>query len=119
MSPIRMAIEALCIAEYKGMDFSEGKSKRWNLKDLPKMGGLALVRNGDQVIDALGLKNKTYQGMMNQMVVLSASNLLLSWIGLSFCGSKFIKARDVANTTAAIIATTTDDDQDDDNGEQN
>ena len=68
-----MAIEALCIAEYKGMDFAEDGT-RWSLKDLPRMGGLALVRNGDQVIDALGLTNKSYENVMHSMAVVSASD---------------------------------------------
>ncbi len=66
ISPIGMAIEALCIAEYSGMDFAEGG--KWRLGDLPRMGGLALVRNGDQVIDALGLTSKTYRDVMQNMV---------------------------------------------------
>lgn len=95
ISPIGMAIEALCIAEYKGMSFSE-KGMRWSLKDLPRMGGLALVRNGDQVIDALGLNNKSYEGLMNNMLIVSAMNLCLSWFGLSCCSAKFTNARDTS-----------------------
>lgn len=93
MSPISIAIEALCIAEYDGMDFSED-GMQWSWKDLPRMGGLAFVRNGDQVIEALGLSNKSYSGMMKSMFVLSISNLIMSWIGLTFCGTQFIKAND-------------------------
>lgn len=92
-----MAIEALCIAEYKGMDFGEDGT-RWSLKDLPRMGGLALVRNGDQVIDALGLTNKSYEDVMHSMAVVCAMNLLLSWFGLSHCGTKFTTAIDVSNS---------------------
>jgi len=91
-----MAIEALCIAEYKGMDFAED-GRRWNWKELPKMGGLALVRNGDQVLDALGLKDKSYEGMMNSMVLFSAFNLLFSWFGLSSCNTKFTHARETSD----------------------
>ncbi len=92
-----MAIEALCIAEYKGMDFAED-GKRWSLKDLPRMGALALVRNGDQVIDALGLKDKSYESVMNSMVIFSSLNLLLSWVGLSFGSIKFTHAKDISNS---------------------
>lgn len=91
MSPISIAIEALCIAEYEGMDFSED-GMQWSWRDLPRMGGLALVRNGDQVIEALGLQNKNYSGMMKRMLILSVSNLILSWFGLSCCGTQFVKA---------------------------
>lgn len=96
VSPVGMAIEALCIAEYSGMDFAEGG--KWRLSDLPRMGGLALVRNGDQVIDALGLTTKTYEGVMRNMAIVSSINLLLSWVGLSCCGTKFITARDIPST---------------------
>lgn len=43
ISPIKLAIEALCIAEFKGMEFDDGKGRwrlsGWRLKDLPRMGG--------------------------------------------------------------------------------
>lgn len=94
-SPIGMAIEALCIAEYSGMDFAEG-GRSWNFSDLPRMGGLALVRNGDQVIDALGLTTKSYESVMRNMATVSAINLFMSWIGLSCYGTKFIKAKETS-----------------------
>jgi len=84
-SPIGMAIESLVVAEYKGMKFDDDGQK-FRLSDLPKMGGLALVRNGDQVVDALGLSNRTYKGAMQDLARISVVNLLLSWIGLSVCG---------------------------------
>jgi hypothetical protein len=83
-----MAIEALCIAEFKGMRFDDSGEK-WRLRDLPKMGGLALVQNGDQVLEALALDQKAYGGMMTKLAALSAFNLFLSWIGLTFSGSSF------------------------------
>jgi len=87
-----MAIESLVIAEYKGMKFDDD-GQRWRVRDLPKMGGLALVRNGDQVIDALGLSSKTYNGVMWDLATVSAFNLVVSWIGLSLsCGSDFTHA---------------------------
>jgi hypothetical protein len=46
------------------------------------MGGLALVRNGDQVIDALGLSGKTYAGTMKHLAALTLFNIFLSWMGL-------------------------------------
>jgi len=91
-SPIGMAIESLVIAEYKGMKFDDD-GQRWRVRDLPKMGGLALVRNGDQVVDALGLSSKTYNGVMWDLATVSAFNLVVSWIGLSLsCGSHFTHA---------------------------
>jgi len=93
ISPIKLAIEALCIAEFKGMEFDDGKGTRWGLgrrlKDLPRMGGLALVKNGDQVLDALGLADRSYETVMKELLILSGGNLLVSWFGLSFFGPKF------------------------------
>lgn len=97
LSPIAFAIKAVCIAEYRGMEFESSK-KRKNilqfgisgisaLKDLPKMGALALVRNGDQVLQELGLGDETYGGSMRHLAFLSAANLVVSWVGLKMQGS--------------------------------
>ena len=86
-SPVSAAIEALCIAEYKGMSFEHnGKKPRWNLRDLPRMGGLALIRNGDNVLKALGLSGKSYHQCIKELGVMSFLSLAVSWIGLSVTG---------------------------------
>eukprot|EP00751_Fragilariopsis_kerguelensis_P032423 CAMPEP_0170964202 /NCGR_PEP_ID=MMETSP0735-20130129/40127_1 /TAXON_ID=186038 /ORGANISM="Fragilariopsis kerguelensis, Strain L26-C5" /LENGTH=165 /DNA_ID=CAMNT_0011381205 /DNA_START=1095 /DNA_END=1589 /DNA_ORIENTATION=- len=66
-------------AEYRGMEFDNilpGKqNKRSNIfmrgkflmKELPKMGALALVKNGDQVLDELGLGEDSYEGAMRHL----------------------------------------------------
>ena len=90
LSPIAYAIQAVCIAEYRGMVFDDPQAKQGNpftrgrrlLRDLPKMGALALVQNGDQVLDELGLGKVDYNGAMKHLAILSVANLLLSWIGL-------------------------------------
>lgn len=90
VSPIAYAIRAVCIAEYRGMEFQDPQARGGNvftrgrriLRDLPKMGALALVKNGDQVLDELGLGKKDYKGEMKHLAILSIGNLLLSWIGL-------------------------------------
>jgi hypothetical protein len=83
-SPFAHAIEALCLGEYPGMEFGDNNSN-WitRVRDMPKMGGLALVQNGDQVIEALGLATTTYGSAMQQLALLSGGYLLLSWLGLS------------------------------------
>ena len=98
LSPIAYAVKAVCLAEYTGMEFqhpdANGNGKKLNflsrsrnvLKDLPKMGGLALVKNGEQVLTALGLGDETYEGSMRHLAVLSVANLALSWIGLMLQG---------------------------------
>ena len=93
-SPIMWAVEALCIAEYSGMEFEE-KNARWpwqRFRDLPKLGGLAMVRNGDQVLEALGLENSTYDGVMEKLAILSGIYLLISWAGLHYGGTSFEQA---------------------------
>ncbi|GKY94789.1 hypothetical protein MPSEU_000444100 [Mayamaea pseudoterrestris] len=84
VSPFTHSIESLCLGEYPGMQFlKQGLLGRMgNLR----MGGLAFVRNGDQVIDALGLQGKTFEGTMKQLAMLTAANFFLSWVGLMFHG---------------------------------
>jgi ABC-type multidrug transport system ATPase subunit len=90
LSPISSAIRAVCIAEYRGMEFQDPMAKQSNvftrgrrlLRDLPKMGALALVQNGDQVLDELGLGKEDYKSAMKHLAILSFANLALSWIGL-------------------------------------
>jgi ABC-type multidrug transport system ATPase subunit/ABC-type multidrug transport system permease subunit len=89
LSPISAAIEAVCITEYKGMSFDqEGNIRRWNIRDLPRMGGLALVRNGDDVLKALGLSGKSYNQCIEQLGFISFISLIGSWIGLHITGPK-------------------------------
>jgi hypothetical protein len=95
LSPVNYAIRAVCIKEFSGAKFDDPNGKQSNiflkgrsaLRDLPKMGALALVKNGDQVLFYLGLGNKTYEGAMWHLVHLSLANLFISWIGLSLNGS--------------------------------
>eukprot|EP00814_Leptocylindrus_danicus_P009669 CAMPEP_0116011248 /NCGR_PEP_ID=MMETSP0321-20121206/4461_1 /TAXON_ID=163516 /ORGANISM="Leptocylindrus danicus var. danicus, Strain B650" /LENGTH=748 /DNA_ID=CAMNT_0003480457 /DNA_START=81 /DNA_END=2327 /DNA_ORIENTATION=- len=95
ISPIRWAIEALCIAEYRGMEFARLKKGffRTLLTDVPRMGGLALVENGDQVLDALGLAGKSWEDSMWALAKLTGANLLLCLFGLSFCSPSVINSR--------------------------
>eukprot|EP00535_Pseudo-nitzschia_heimii_P007967 CAMPEP_0197177922 /NCGR_PEP_ID=MMETSP1423-20130617/3355_1 /TAXON_ID=476441 /ORGANISM="Pseudo-nitzschia heimii, Strain UNC1101" /LENGTH=668 /DNA_ID=CAMNT_0042627547 /DNA_START=49 /DNA_END=2052 /DNA_ORIENTATION=+ len=91
LSPISFAIKALCLAEYRGMEFEDLRRKekrrfvdilsssRNVLKELPKMGALALVQNGDQVLVELGLEKDNYKTEMKNLAILSIGNLLLSW----------------------------------------
>jgi hypothetical protein len=84
-SPFAFAIEALCLGEYPGMQFAtEGRGWFKRFADLPRMGGLAMVRNGDQVIEALGLADKNYAVIMKQLAMLSLGNLAVGWLGLLF-----------------------------------
>ncbi len=95
-SPIAPAIQAVCVAEYDGMEFAK-KRGGWRsaLAELPKMGALAMVQNGKQVLQALGLDRISYAGAMKHLVGLSMLNFLISWIGLEIVGgssSSFVHA---------------------------
>lgn len=65
------------------MSFRQSKTLFSRFRDLPRMGGLAMVENGDQVIEALGLGEQTYFYAMKHLGALSAGYLVLSWIGLA------------------------------------
>ena len=83
LSPFAYAIEALCLGEYPGMLFQNSKGWLSKVRDLPRMGGLALVKNGDQVIEALGLAGQTYTNAMKHLASLCGGYLVLSWVGLA------------------------------------
>lgn len=97
ISPIASAIEALSVAEFTGMQFETRKSflgwRRW--RDATRMGGVALVKNGDEVLDALGLNNMKYLDIMRHMVKLSAINFGLCWLFLHVSSTSGIWRRKV------------------------
>mmetsp|Transcript_21081 Transcript_21081/g.44051 ORF Transcript_21081/g.44051 Transcript_21081/m.44051 type:complete len:170 (+) Transcript_21081:1540-2049(+) len=84
MSPFRFAIEALCLGEYPGMEFHRDQKGGWfqTVRNLPRMGAMAMVQNGDQVIEALGLQHQTYSNAMKELAILSVEFWGLSWLGL-------------------------------------
>ena len=105
VSPFRYAIEALCLGEYPGMEFFSSPTQKrggWfrQLKNLPRMGAMAMVQNGDQVIEALGLDNQTYSGAMVKLSWLSLHFLSLSWLGLEFQAWRSVHRPSKTNTLA-------------------
>lgn len=96
ISPIKWSIEALCVSEYRDMQFSKTKKKLWRkILDLPRMGAFAMVEDGNQVLDALGLGNAMYENIMKNLAILTGTNILVSLLGLTFFGRpKFAAARD-------------------------
>jgi ABC-2 type transporter len=72
-SPIASAIEALAVAEFSGMEFEPTRSfLGWRrLQDFARVGGVALVKNGDEVLNALGLKGAEYASVMVRRRLLS------------------------------------------------
>ena len=96
ISPIKWSIEALCVSEYKDMQFTRTKKKLWRkILDLPRMGAFAMVEDGNQVLEALGLGNVVYENILRSLAILAGVNILVSLMGLTFFGGpKFIEARD-------------------------
>jgi ABC-type multidrug transport system ATPase subunit len=83
LSPIRWAIESLLVGEFRGLDLRAKHPKPWHrITDLPKIGAFVMVKNGDDVLDVLGLASSTFEGPIQQMLLLSAANLAISWFGL-------------------------------------
>jgi len=101
ISPIRWAIESLCVGEFEGMEFEDAacrKKKPWfltswqTIRDLPKMGAFVMVQNGDQVLNALGLEGLRYSDLTKNIVYLSGAYLTVSWLGLHFGQNGFVEA---------------------------
>ena len=57
---------------------------------MPKLGALAIVKDGDNVLTSLGLGVQDYPSLMMKLVYLSAIYLSISWIGLTFFGASFV-----------------------------
>ena len=71
--------DALCITELGGMDF-----ERERLSEGPKIGALAMVTRGDQVLARLGLKDQTYRESMVNLTRILAGEVLIAVLGLAF-----------------------------------
>lgn len=67
----------------------------------PKMGGLALVKDGNEVLANLGLENASYSDLMNNLALLAGVYLTASWLGLTFFGGpKFMECNTKVTVTA-------------------
>ena len=60
------------------------KTQMGAVHGLTKMGALALVQNGDDVLTNLGIGRAKYADLMRQLRILSYVYLMLSWFGLSY-----------------------------------
>jgi len=78
ISPVKFAIEALCVAEYKGMKFENN----WKCCYFPKLCEITMIPNGEYVLEALGIGQKGYYSIMQDLGLLSSFYLVISWIGL-------------------------------------
>jgi ABC-2 type transporter len=94
ISPIAYAIRAVCIAEYDGMVFYDPNAEIRRgiltplivfirkVKSIFRLGGLALVKRGDEILEELRIGDDTYCGSMMHLAALSTMFLLIAWIGL-------------------------------------
>jgi ABC-type multidrug transport system ATPase subunit/ABC-type multidrug transport system permease subunit len=100
LSPIKWAIEGLLIGEFKDMDLTTRGQMPWQrIRDLPRFGAFAMVQNGAQILESLGLDGVTYDGTMKHLAVLSVANLLISWVGLEFNRTRRRQIKRDAKTT--------------------
>lgn len=76
LSPIRYAIEALCVAELGGLDLARSAA------EAPRMGGLALVKSGDEVLRRLGITND-FEASTDWLLRLSALHLFIAAVALA------------------------------------
>lgn len=96
ISPFAYSIEALCLGEYPGVIFQMNDPSSTNqhsrfrpgwfqrVQNMKRMGGLALINTGDQVIEALGLQNQTFYNALRHLGWISMCNFLLSWFFLEW-----------------------------------
>eukprot|EP00928_Gymnodinium_smaydae_P036721 TRINITY_DN25624_c0_g2_i1.p1 TRINITY_DN25624_c0_g2~~TRINITY_DN25624_c0_g2_i1.p1 ORF type:complete len:677 (+),score=144.95 TRINITY_DN25624_c0_g2_i1:33-2033(+) len=81
-SPVRHAIEALCIAELKGMRLAR------NAADAPRMGGLALVQSGDEVLRRLDIFG-TFESCIMRLIVLAVLHFCAAALALTLTRPRF------------------------------
>lgn len=95
LSPIRHAIEALCILELKGTRLALSAA------DAPRMGGLALVRTGDEVLSRLGIVS-SFDGCVRWLVALAYLHLLGAVVALMLTRPRFARARSASDGAVLV-----------------
>uniref|UniRef100_A0A7S1S091 ABC-2 type transporter transmembrane domain-containing protein n=1 Tax=Alexandrium catenella TaxID=2925 RepID=A0A7S1S091_ALECA len=82
LSPIRHGIEALCVAELEGMTLARSAA------DAPRMGGLALIRTGDEVLRRLDVTS-SFDGCMRWLAGLACLHLAAAALALKVTRPQF------------------------------
>ncbi|KAL1503969.1 hypothetical protein AB1Y20_010385 [Prymnesium parvum] len=75
-SPIKWSVRQLCCLELRGMKLSR------SARNAPRMGGLALVKSGDEVLERLGLAHESAAHCVRAQLSLLAVELALALCGL-------------------------------------
>lgn len=94
-SPIKWAIRALVCAELRGLELDER-----SLRDAPRMGGLALVKSGDEVLSRLGLGETTSAACCVRLARVLAAELALAYAALRLARPRFASLAPTSNDTA-------------------
>lgn len=77
-SPISWAVAGLVFAEFNDCEIS-----RPSLRSLPRMGAFAAIRNGRQVLSALGIgEGQNFVASLKAMGAISFSHLAIAFLGL-------------------------------------
>ena len=84
LSPIKWSIRALCCAELRGLKLEKG-----SLSDTPRMGALALVTSGEQVLERLGLSEESAAKACRRLGHVLVAQLAVAVIGLQWRRPKF------------------------------
>lgn len=84
LSPIKWSIRALCCAELRELELESG-----SLSDAPRMGALALVTSGEQVLERLGLHDESVSRACGCLGALLAAQLAVALVGLHWRRPRF------------------------------
>ena len=83
-SPIKWAVQGLCCAELRGLEL-----ERSTLSDAPRMGGLALVTSGDQVLERLGLREQSCGRCLANLAAVLGIEVAVAFVGLALTRPRF------------------------------
>jgi len=74
-SPIKWTVRGLCVADLRGAVLSRSR-----LSNAPRMGALALVQSGDQVLERLGLESESASRCASSLGLLLAAELSVALV---------------------------------------
>ena len=80
----RWCIEGLCCAELRGLELD-----RASLSKAPRMGGLALVTSGDQVLERLGLEKQSCGRCLTRLGAVLGAEVGVALLGLALTRPRF------------------------------
>ena len=83
-SPLKWCIEGLCCAELRGLELD-----RASLSKAPRMGGLALVTSGDQVLEQLGLEGQSCGRCLARLGAVLGGEVGVALLGLALTRPRF------------------------------